>query len=320
MGEGRRGLLARRLAGFDQRRLLYLHEAVAAGSMTTAAERLGTSTSSLSRNIAKIETELQVPLLERRGRGVLPTEAGLILVKFYEELRESLDYAVTEIGDLVALRRGTVAIATGEGFVNQLLGKPLTGFVERYPALKIDLQFGNTDELTRRILDDTAHIGLIYNPPTEPRLHSHAARCQPMCAIVRPGHPLTRLGRPTSIVDLVEHEVAMLPNSFGVRQALLTAEQTRRLRLSPRFTANSSRALMRLAQETGVVAVSPAFAAETEVASGQLVALPFSDAGLAGTEAHLVTRRGRKLPGPAIQLLNHLRRHLSLVLSPATQA
>jgi DNA-binding transcriptional LysR family regulator len=313
MGERRRGLLARRLVGFDQRRLLYLHEAVAAGSMTTAAERLGTSTSSLSRNIAKIEAEVQVPLLERRGRGVVPTEAGLILLKFYEELRENLDYAVTEISDLVSLRRGTVAIATGEGFLNQLLGAPLTRFVERYPALKIDMQFGHTDELTRRILDDAAHIGLIYNPPNEPRLHNHASKCQPMCAIVRPGHPLTGLGRQISIADLVAHEVAMLPNSFGVRQALLTAEQTRQLRLSSRFTANSSRALMRLAQEVGIVAVSPAFAAEIEVAAGHLVALPFGDPGLAATEARLVTRRGRKLPVPAIHMLNHLRRHLAIV-------
>ena len=53
-------------------RLAFLYAAVQGGSIRAAAERLDVAPSAVSRQIALLEEELAVPLLERQARGVRP--------------------------------------------------------------------------------------------------------------------------------------------------------------------------------------------------------------------------------------------------------
>lgn len=312
VGEKQRQALARRLAGLDHRRLLCLHEAVQAGSVRGAAERLGVSPSSLSRQIMKVEAELGLALLERHGRGVSPTEAGRLLDAYVREQRERLDGVIAEIQEIGAARRGLVSLGMGEGFLTELMGAPLRGFAEAHPALQFDVRIGGTDALVRRLLDDTIQIALLYNLPVDARLQSHAAQHYPMRIVVRPDHPLARLGRKVSLEDLRPHALGLLPGAYGVRQALFSAEHHGRLRLTPRLTTNSLRALLHFAENWGGVLVTTSFAVSEQVAQGRLIALEAEPPFLAGSEAHIVTRRGRRLSPAAAQLLRHLRASLPL--------
>jgi len=67
----------------DDRRIRYLYEAVQAGSIRAGADRLNMNPSVVSRQIAQLEAELVITLLERHGRGVKPTEAGAVLVDYH---------------------------------------------------------------------------------------------------------------------------------------------------------------------------------------------------------------------------------------------
>ncbi len=305
--EKQRRALTARIVALDHRRLLYLHEACASGSIRAAAERLATSPSALSRQIMRIEAELQTSLLERHGRGVRPTEAGAVLVTYFAAQQAALRDAVAEIHDMQQLRRGLVSLAVGEGFLSDLMGHPLRGFVEAHPQVQIDFHLGSTDELVGRVLEDVSHIGLLFNPPREPRIQSHAMRRHPLCVIAHPRHPLASLDRSLRIEDLEGHDLALLPVAYGVRQVLLSAEQDRRVRLRPRFMANSSRVLLRFAEEWNGVVLAPAFSVAQELQTGRLVALQLENPLVESAEAHLITRRGRRLPAAAGSLLRHLR-------------
>lgn len=68
------------MVNLSERRLHYLHAALMAGSMRAAAERLGVEASVISRQIQLLEKELNVTLIERRGRGVAPTDAGRLVL------------------------------------------------------------------------------------------------------------------------------------------------------------------------------------------------------------------------------------------------
>src|SRR5215813_7806448 len=67
---------------------------VQAGSMSKAAERLGTAQPALSRSIAELEHALSVRLLDRSPRGVQPTDYGRALIKrgiaVFDELRQGI--------------------------------------------------------------------------------------------------------------------------------------------------------------------------------------------------------------------------------------
>ncbi len=308
--------LANRLSGLDHRRLSYLKEAVAVGSVRGAAERLGTSASALSRQIMRMETELQIPLLERHGRGVRATEAGALMVEYFAEQQSRLDAVVSQIQDMAEMRRGVVSLALGEGFLWDAMGAPLKGFADRYPQLQIDLQLGSTDSLLRLILEDKAHIAILYNLPNEPRVQSHASCRHTMRIVTNSTHPLAQLGRKIAPTDLRSYDIGLHPGGYGVRQVLLAAEHHGKLRLSPRLTTNSLWPLVRFAEEWNGVLLTPNFTVEREIAEGRLVALPAQDDFLGSAEAHLITRRGRRLPVAAAHLLRQLAAGLKVFKAP----
>jgi DNA-binding transcriptional LysR family regulator len=311
--ERKRLALRGRVHHFDLRRLSYLQSAAVAGSIRAGAEILNTSPSALSRMIAKMENELQMPLIERHGRGVKLTDVGAVLVTYFEEQRARLEVVLGTMIDMAGLKRGAVTIALGEGFATDIMGSPLTSFSQRHPDIRINLQFGTTDQIVRQVIQDEAHVGLAYSPPNDPKLHTHVAKRHPMCAVLRPDHPFALEKRMLTIADLRNCRLGEFPGNYGLQQILLAAEELHHIRIEPVFTANSSQSLCAFAEQWNGVIVVPRFVAQTRIDAGALVALEIDDPFLQAAESHLVTRRGRRLPIAATHLLQHLRAKLPVL-------
>ena len=69
-------------------------EVVAGGSLTRAGVRLGMSKSMISRRLARLETELGLPLLARTTRGMSLTEAGADFRPYAERIVAEIDAAM----------------------------------------------------------------------------------------------------------------------------------------------------------------------------------------------------------------------------------
>jgi LysR family transcriptional regulator, nitrogen assimilation regulatory protein len=94
----------------DSRRLRYFVQIVDSGSITRAAALSGVAQPALSQQLAILENELKVKLLERSVSGVTPTAAGRILyaraqaiLRQYEELREAVHREVKPLSGTVLL-------------------------------------------------------------------------------------------------------------------------------------------------------------------------------------------------------------------------
>src|SRR5829696_5636374 len=83
----------------DLRRLRLLHELHARGTIAAVADALRFTPSAVSQQLAVLEREAGVPLLERSGRGVRLTDAALVLVGHADAL---LDRAARAEADLAA--------------------------------------------------------------------------------------------------------------------------------------------------------------------------------------------------------------------------
>src|SRR5690242_8315725 len=79
-------------------------------SFTRAAVRLGVSSSALSHAIRGLEERLGVRLLARTTRSVAPTDAGERLLDQLRPALESIEAALTEVGQLRAKPSGTVRL------------------------------------------------------------------------------------------------------------------------------------------------------------------------------------------------------------------
>jgi len=290
----------------NEKRVAYLYEAVSAGTVRAAADKLNVAPSAVSRQISLLEDELATTLIERNRKGVKPTEAGLLMLKYYREARSHEEECISKLHALRGLQRGHVDLAVGEGFVGDLMASPVPEFNRCYPALTISVQMAGTNEVIRQVQEDEAHIGLLFHPPSHPDIRTQAVSVQPICAIVPPGHPLLLLGRPVTFAETAEYPVALQESHFGVRQLLAMAEFKERLRLTPVVTSNSIAVLKHFVRSELGITYLPAFVVSREIEDGHLCAVPIEHSILESGEAHIITRLGRQLSEGPHRLLQHL--------------
>src|SRR5207302_541107 len=107
--------IERRLKLHDLRVLMSV---VQAGSMSKAAERLGTAQPALSRSIAELEHTLGVRLLDRSPRGVQPTDYGRALINRGIAVFDELRQGVKDIEFLSDPTAGELRIGAGEAIAN----------------------------------------------------------------------------------------------------------------------------------------------------------------------------------------------------------
>src|SRR5471030_1131697 len=93
---------------FHEKHISYLYQVGLQGGIRRAADILGINASVISRQIALLERTLQLPLLERRGRNVVLTEAGKLLAEDYFENSLRREKLERHLKDLRYMKGGTV--------------------------------------------------------------------------------------------------------------------------------------------------------------------------------------------------------------------
>jgi molybdate transport repressor ModE-like protein len=96
----------------DVKRLRVLREVAAKGSFSAAAESLTYTQSAVSQQIAALEREAQVQLVERSARGVRLTEAGRALVRHADVILARLADAEAELEAIAGLRGGRLRMVS----------------------------------------------------------------------------------------------------------------------------------------------------------------------------------------------------------------
>ncbi len=293
----------------QDRRILYFFEAVRLGSVRGAADFLDVAPSAVSRQIAQLEHELGAPLLERHRRGVKPTEAGDRVLGYYRQRLSQQEVLLESLQALRGLQSGSVVLAVGEGFIDGL-SEPLARFSELYPKVELQVNVCGTNDVIRQIVEDEAHIGLVFNPPTDPKIRSHAQHKQPVCVMVSPDHPLAQQQGPIALQGLDSYRLGLLGVSYGIRQILTLAEHQCGVSLLPTLTCNTFAMLKGFAINGGVTLL-PTFVAVDELASGKLVALPLASPVFSNCKAHIISRLGRQLSVGSSRLLGQLQQEMT---------
>ncbi|UEP25786.1 LysR family transcriptional regulator [Burkholderia ambifaria] len=283
-------------------RIVYFYEAVRCGTIRAAADWLDVAPSAVSRQIGLLEKELDATLVERHARGVTPTDAGLCVIEYFREQLAHRDDLISRLQELRGLKTGQVSLVLGEGFVSDLLAGPMQQFCRQFPGIRVTLDVGSTNDVIRKISNDEGEIGLVYNPPAEPKLVSRASKRQPMMAIVGPDFP-RRSHKVLTVQQLATYPLAATHPSYGTRQMMEAVEYAERVRLAPIITTNSFAILKEFVKSGLGISVMPAFAVAAELQAKELFAIEIAHPILENAEAHMVTRVGRKLSVAANKML-----------------
>lgn len=294
----------------DDHRLRYLFEAVRHGSLRAAADALDINASVISRQVAQLERDLGLSLIERLGRGIRPTEAGALLVQKFRQWAADREDVLARLRELQGLQRGHIDLVLGEGFVSDLMAGPLHDFWSRHPGLTLSLDLAGTNEVIRAVSEDRCHIGLVYNAGADPRIRVRAAIRQPIRAILRPEDPRAVAGRALTLAELAGAPLGLMHPGYGTRQVIATAEAAEHVSLAPKLTTSSIHVLRHFVKSGLGITLLPAFSVAADLADGSLVAVPVAHPLLDAAEACVITRHGRELPGAAAGLLRFLTAHM----------
>lgn len=178
----------------DVRRMQILRAVVTSGSVTAAAAHLGYTPSAVSQQVAVLEKEAGIPLLERIGRGVRPTAAGRLLTGHAAIISQNLAKAETALADLRAGRTGRLVICYFSTVGPTLVAPALTRLRDEHPGVQIDLRLFEPEDPIREVEEGNADLALVVGsdggrPPGVRLVHLLDDAYH---AVLPSGHPLAR--------------------------------------------------------------------------------------------------------------------------------
>ena len=120
------------------------------GSIAAAAQALAFTPSAVSQQIATLEREAGVALVERGPRSVRLTEAGRALVAHTDGIVASLAAAEAEIQAIAGLRGGMLRLSSFPTAFATIMPHAIGEFRRRHPAVELSL----TDIMDKLVVDD----------------------------------------------------------------------------------------------------------------------------------------------------------------------
>jgi len=256
----------------DTRQLAAFCAVVERQSFSQAAERLGVTQPAVSLQVRALEKRLGKRLLDRSGRRVEPTEAGVALYRgaqrmlaLEDQLLDDLDS--TEGGEL----GGTLQVGASTGPGSTVVPVLLCEFQRQNPGVAVSLSISDTQSVVERVAERELELGIVgaarrhRGVTFEPFFRDDVVLACP------PGHRFA--GKAVTLDDLKDETLIVMQEGAGVRQVIedeLRQAGTRLRDLQPRLELGlQESARSAVSAGYGVTFISRA-AIEADLAAGTL--------------------------------------------------
>lgn len=168
-----------------------------------AARTSGTSASTLSEAVRRLETRLGVRLLHRTTRSVTPTEAGAQLIDRLTPALGEVDAALDAVGDFREGTGGSLRLNVPVSAARLVLPAILPGFLAAHPGIRLEIV---AQDSFVDVLAAGCDAGIRYDERLEQDMTALpiGPRVQRMATAAAPSY-LDRHGRPDHPRDLLEH-------------------------------------------------------------------------------------------------------------------
>ena len=258
----------------DTRQLNAFCEVVERKSFSQAAERLGVTQPAVSLQIRSLEERLGRKLLDRSGRRVEPTEAGLRLYHGAQRLlalEEQLldDLSETAEGEL----RGTLVLGASTGPAAIVIPLLLCEFQRANPSVHVRLEVSDTHAVVERVAARELELGIVGAARRHRGVVFEPFFRDEVILICPPGHRFA--GRTVALQELREEPLIVMQEGAGVRQMIedeLRRSGTRLRDLDVKLELGLQESVRSAVQAGYGVTFISRSAVESDLAAGTLVA------------------------------------------------
>ncbi len=281
------------------------------GNFARAAERIGISQPTLSRNIATLESKLGFRLFDRGRGGAVPTvfgraviERGALVVREANQLR-------VELRALAGLDSGRLDVAAGPYVAEDLVGPAVARLVNEHPGLRVRVTVVGPEEVEGEVLSGRHDLGLggIESQAPHDELTVVPLRKRRLFMACRAGHPL--LGSRPTLAQVTSFPFVTVFMRGETAHAARTgggagSDDVLRKGFVPAIEVNSLDTAKRIARQSDALFPGSASMLATELASGHLFTLDYDSPALRSQPA-LVRLRNRTLSPAALRFLELVR-------------
>ena len=153
----------------DVKRLRILREVAQQGSFSAAGDALFLSQSAVSQQIATLEREVGMQLLDRTREGPKLTDAGRVLVAHAEAAIARLDEAERELAAIAGLEGGELRLASFPSASATLLTEAVSTFHRRHPAVRLSVADAEPEESLPRLRAGELDLALTFDYTSRPK-------------------------------------------------------------------------------------------------------------------------------------------------------
>lgn len=229
------------------------------GNIHRAADVLNMSQPAASKLLKDLEEMIGVALFERLPRGMRATWYGETMIRHARIALSSLGEAGAEIEALKGGYTGSVAVGAITGPAMNLLPAAMTRITEQHPLLRVSLQVESSDVLLELLSQNKLDIlvARLFARHDKRNLHYQALAEEQVSAIVRPGHPILGVGKP-SLAELAAAGWLVPPSGSVLRHRFELMFQSAGLEPPKRVIESAALAFLpRMLEESDYMAVVP---------------------------------------------------------------
>ena len=258
----------------DTRQLAAFCAVVERRSFSQAAERLGVTQPAVSLQVRALEKRLGAQLLDRSGRRVEPTEAGLRLYRGAQKLLALEGQILDELaGEGEGELSGELQIGASTGPAAIVVPLLLCEFQREHPGVRIALTVAATQAVVERVAARELELGIVGASRRHRAVSFEPFFDDEVILACPPGHPFA--GRTVTLEELRGESLIVMQEGAGVRQIVedeLRAAGTRLRDLDVRLELGLQESVRSAVQAGYGVTFISRSAVEPELAAGSLTA------------------------------------------------
>ncbi|QFZ21420.1 LysR family transcriptional regulator [Saccharothrix syringae] len=147
----------------DARRLRLLHDLSRLGTIAAVAQAHAYTPSAVSQQLAALEREAGLPLLERTGRRVTLTAAGRVLVGHAEVVLAALERTSAALAEMAGGVTGPLRIGAFPSAVRTLLPPALVALGREHPGLELMVTELDPVAVPAALREHRLDVGLLHD-------------------------------------------------------------------------------------------------------------------------------------------------------------
>ena len=203
----------------DTRQLAAFCAVVERKSFSQAAERLGVTQPAVSLQIRSLEQRLGRQLLDRSGRRVEPTEAGLRLYASAQRLLQAEEQMLEELeADDEGVVTGSLELGASTGPGGTVVPVLLCEFQERHPDVHVRLSVSDTQTLVAQVADRELELGIVGAGRRHRGVTFEPFFRDEVVLVVPPAHAFA--GKTVTLEQLRGEPLIVMQDGAGVRQVI----------------------------------------------------------------------------------------------------